>query len=74
MNPMQWLSGKKTYLGSLALSLLGAVWSLDLVIHGASSPHWFTDPQYIAVGTFVTGLTGAAMRLAIGKQDQNGGN
>ncbi len=62
---MAWLSGKKTLIGSLLLSLIGAVWSLDLLIDGA--PTWFSEEQYIAAGTFIAGLTGAAMRLAIGK-------
>lgn len=62
---MQWLAGKKTLIGSLILSLLGAVWSLDVLIDGSAS--WLTDEQYVALGTFVAGLTGAAMRLAIGK-------
>jgi hypothetical protein len=62
---IQWLSGRKTLIGSLLLSLLGACWSLDTLINGHAL--WLADSQYIAVGTFVAGLTGAAMRLAIGK-------
>ena len=65
---MKWLDGKKTLLGSLLLSLLGACWSLDLLVH-ASSPHWLSDEQYAGLGTLVAGLTGAAMRLALGKLD-----
>jgi hypothetical protein len=63
---MEWLSGKKTLIGSLLLALLGAVWSLDVLIDGAAT--WLTDEQYTAVGTTIAGLTGAAMRLAIGKR------
>ena len=62
---MRWLSGKKTLIGSLLLSLLGACWSLDLLLH--DTPTWLTDDQYVALGTMIAGMTGAAMRLAIGK-------
>lgn len=62
---MNWLSGKKTLIGSLLLSLLGAVWSLDVLIDGTAN--WLTEPQYVALGTTVAGLTGAAMRLAVKK-------
>ena len=64
---MTWLDGKKTLIGSLILSLLGAVWSLDVLIDGVAS--WFTEEQYVAIGTTVAGLTGAAMRLAIKKAE-----
>ncbi len=62
---MNWLSGKKTLIGSLLLSLLGAVWSLDVLIDGTAN--WLTEQQYVALGTTVAGLTGAAMRLAVKK-------
>ena len=61
-----WLQGKKTLIGSLLLSLLGAVWSLDVLIDG--SANWLDEDQYVALGTFIAGLTGAAMRLAIGRK------
>lgn len=69
---VEWLDGKKTLIGSLLLSLLGAVWSLDVLIDGAAT--WLTEQQYVAIGTTVAGLTGAAMRLAVGKvsNQQNG--
>lgn len=57
------LEGKKTYIGSLLLSLLGAVWSLDVLIDGTAS--WLSEQQYVALGTTIAGLTGAAMRLAL---------
>jgi len=59
------LKGKKTLIGSLILSLLGACMSLDVLIDGEMN--WLSEEQYIAVGTMIAGLTGAAMRLAIGK-------
>lgn len=59
---MKWLQGKKTILGSLLLSLIGVVWSLDQFTPDVA---WFSDTQYIAAGTFIAGLTGAAMRLGI---------
>ncbi len=62
-----WLSGRKTLIGSLLLSLLGACWSLDVLIDGHAN--WLTEEQYVAIGTTIAGLTGAAMRLAIGKVD-----
>jgi hypothetical protein len=70
MTMIQWLAGKKTLIGSLLLSLLGACWSLDLLIDGSES--WLTGEQYVAVGTFIAGLTGAAMRLAVSKGANNG--
>ena len=66
---MAWLSGKKTIIGSLLLSLLGLVYFADLIPDATAT--WFTDEQYIAAGAFITGLTGVAMRLGVGK-GQNG--
>jgi len=65
---IQWLEGKKTLIGSLLLSLLGAVWSLDLLTDGQAD--WLSEEQYVAIGTTIAGLTGAAMRLAIGKAER----
>ncbi len=65
---MGWLRGKKTLIGSLLLSLLGTVWSLDVLIDG--SANWLTEQQYVAIGTTIAGLTGAAMRLAISKVEK----
>lgn len=64
---MEWLQGKKTLIGSLLLSLLGAAWSLDVLIDGVCN--WLTEDQYVAIGTTIAGLTGAAMRLAIKKAE-----
>lgn len=61
----QWMQGKKTLIGSLLLSLIGAAWSLDVLIDGKAN--WLTEGQYVAIGTFIAGLTGAAMRIAVGK-------
>lgn len=63
------LSGKKTQIGAMLLYLLGLMWSVDLLLHGTSI--WLTDAQYTAVGTFVAGLTGAFMRLAIKKVEDS---
>ena len=63
---ISWLEGKKTMIGSLLLSLLGAFWTLDLLIDGSAT--WLSEAQYYALGTTIAGLTGAAMRLAIGKK------
>ena len=68
---MTWLSGKKTLIGSILLSLLGAVYGLDVMLDGAAN--WLTESQYLAVGTTIAGLTGVAMRLAIGKAEKNTG-
>ena len=59
------LSGKKTLIGSLLLALLGACWSLDALTNGKAT--WLTEEQYTSIGATIAGLTGAAMRLAIGK-------
>lgn len=64
---LTWLDGKKTLIGSLILSLLGAVWSLDVLTDGTAN--WLTEQQYVAIGTTIAGLTGAAMRLAIKKTE-----
>jgi hypothetical protein len=64
---LTWLDGKKTIIGSLILSLLGAVWSLDVLTDGTAN--WLTERQYVAIGTTIAGLTGAAMRLAIKKTE-----
>jgi hypothetical protein len=47
---LTWLDGKKTLIGSLLLSLLGAVWSLDMLIDGTavgslSSNTWPSEPR-----------------------------
>ncbi len=68
---LTWLDGKKTIIGSLLLSLLGACWSLDLLIDGQAN--WLTEQQYVAIGTTIAGLTGAAMRLAVGKANGKDG-
>lgn len=68
MNLWDKLNGKKTLIGSLLLSLLGAVWSLDVLTDGTAS--WLSEQQYVAIGTTIAGLTGAAMRLAVGKVEQ----
>ncbi len=65
---MEWLKGRKTLIGSLLLSLLGTVWSLDLLIDGTAN--WLSEQQYVAIGTTIAGLTGAAMRLAIRKVEE----
>lgn len=61
----KWSNGKKSLIGSLMLTLLGACWSLDVLING--HPAWLSEEQYIALGTAIAGFTGAAMRLAIKK-------
>ena len=59
---MQWLQGKRTILGSLALSLLSAMYFLDMM-DGAAT--WLSEAQYLTIGGVITGLTGVAMRLGI---------
>lgn len=60
------LTKNKTVKASLVLSLLGAVYFLDCLVH-SGGPAWFPQPQYEAVAAFVGGLTGVAMRLGIAK-------
>ena len=63
---LKMLQGKKTYLGAIALSLLGAVGSLDALLHDGQTV-WLSTAQYTAIGVFIGGLTGVAMRIAVGK-------
>jgi hypothetical protein len=65
MKLLEMLSGKKTILGSLLVSLLSAMYFLDMMIHGSAM--WLTEQEYISLGGVVAGLTGISMRLAIGK-------
>ena len=65
MKILEILSGKKTIIGSLLVSLLSAMYFSDVAIHG--SAQWLTEEQYISLGGVVAGLTGISMRLAIGK-------
>jgi hypothetical protein len=65
---LEWLSGKKTLIGSLLLGLLGVLWSLDLLVDGQAN--WMTEDQYLALSATIAGLTGAAMRLAISKAER----
>lgn len=58
---MNFLSGKKTIIGSLILSLAGACWAIDQFVPG----EWFTRDQYEAFSLFVGGLTGISMRIGI---------
>ena len=60
------LRNRKTYLGSLILALLGAVSSLDLLIHDGAYV-WLTGAQYASIGAVIGGFTGVAMRIAVGK-------
>ena len=60
------LKNRKTFLGALLLSLLGTVSSLDLLIHNGTYG-WLTGPAYASIGGIIGGLTGVAMRIAVGK-------
>lgn len=62
---VEWLNGKKTILGALLLALLGVVYNLDLLIDPEN--FWISEERYVAIGTFVAGLTGVAMRLGVAK-------
>ena len=64
MGLWNFLDGKKTYLGCLALGLLAALWGLDQLCPG----EWLTQQQYEAAAAFITSVTGASMRWAITKQ------
>ena len=58
---MNFLAGKKTIVGSLLLSLAGAVWAIDQLFPG----DWFTKDQYEAFALMIGGLTGVAMRIGV---------
>lgn len=63
------LNGKKTYIGSFLLSLIGAAWALDRLIHPANG--WLPDSAYASACAFVGGLTGVAMRIGFAKSGQS---
>lgn len=60
------LNGRKTYLGAVLLSLLGAVSSLDLLLHDGTYG-WLSGAQYASIGAIIGGVTGVALRIATGK-------
>ncbi|MEW6249202.1 MAG: hypothetical protein AB1716_01020 [Planctomycetota bacterium] len=65
---MQWFSGKRTLIGGALLSIVGLVWNVDMLVHGSNlAAQWFTTQQYEAAAATIAGLTGVALRLAIGK-------
>jgi len=55
------LKGKRTIIGGILMSLIGLVWNLDQLVDGT----WLTTEQYEAIGLFVGGLTGVALRLGV---------
>lgn len=60
------LEGKRTFIGAVLLSLLGAVSSLDLLLHDGTYG-WLSGAQYASIGAIIGGLTGVALRIATGK-------
>jgi len=62
---MKFLKGKKTVIGSLLVSLLSAIYFLDLLPDDAAT--WMTEARYMAVGGMIAGLTGVSMRLGMKK-------
>ena len=54
---LNFLRGKKTYLGSIAIGVTGLLWSCGLL----------DDNTTIALGSIITALTGVAFRAAIKK-------
>lgn len=62
---LKWMDGKKSHIGSLLLSLLGAVLSLDYLVDGQAN--WMSPGAYAGIGMVVGGLTGVSMRMAVGK-------
>lgn len=63
------LEGKRTFIGAVLLSLLGLVGSLDALLHDGHTV-WLTEVQYAGIGAFIGGLTGVAMRIAVGRSMQ----
>ena len=60
------LTGKKTIIGSLVVSLIGLIWSLDQFFPG----EWLTRDQYEAAAAMIAGFTGVSMRLGIQKAEE----
>jgi len=65
MKLFEFLSGKKTIIGSLLVSLLSAIYFLDVMVHGSAT--WLSEQEYLGAGGVIAGFTGISMRLAVGK-------
>lgn len=66
------LSGKKTILGGILMSILSATWGLDVLVHDNPATEipevgWVSVGQYAAIGGVIAGLTAVANRFAIRK-------
>lgn len=57
---MSWLDGRKTYLGSIALGVLGLAYSVG----------WITEDQLLSIGAIVGAMTGASLRAAVKKAER----
>lgn len=57
---MSWLAGRKTYLGSIALGVLGLAYSVG----------WITEDQLLSIGAIVGAMTGASLRAAVKKAER----
>jgi hypothetical protein len=58
---LEWLNGKKTYIGMILLGILGLLWSQGLI----------GDELAGAVGAILTAWTGVALRHGIKKAELN---
>lgn len=54
---LRWMDGKKTYLGTIALGILGLFWSMG----------WLDDAQAEALGSLLFVFTGVSARAAVTK-------
>ena len=61
------ISGKRTIIGGLILSVMASFWSLDQLLHDLPADRWLTTEMYESISVFVGGLTGVALRLGISK-------
>ena len=52
---MNILSGYKTYIGSIALGVLGIAYTAG----------WLTEEQLMGIGAIVAGFTGVSMRMGM---------
>lgn len=62
---MEWLNGKKTILGGLALTALGAIYFLQQLL----GQHWLNDQTYQAATAAIGGFTAVSMRIGIQKAE-----
>lgn len=62
------LSGKRTYIGTLLLSLLSVIYFTDVMVDDQAT--WLSEATYLALGGLITAATGATLRAGIKKAEK----